>query len=188
MASSETTSANAGSGKDAFSFELISAESGDMASEVPQPVAISSFCNNQNSSSTSPRDPTIRHAGRAHIRGKIRRIWRPRYLELDEKGLIRYYELPSTADVTMPEEADWHHVNMVIKDTLIIHHARIIDVTTLRDLHVGLPRGSYGFLFRGQRLYIDDILPPSKSQEPDTPREYFCAVSTLEEAQTWVSK
>jgi hypothetical protein len=135
----------------------------------------------------SPRDPTIRHAGRVHIRGKIRRCWRPRYLELDEKGLVRYYELPSTADVTMPEEADWQHVNMVIKDTLIIHHARIIDVTTLRDLHVGLPRGSYGFLFRGQRLSLDDLLP-TKIQEPDTPREYFCAVSTLEEAQTWVSK
>ena len=28
------------------------------------------------------RDPTIRHSGRAHIRGKIRRVWRPRYLEL----------------------------------------------------------------------------------------------------------
>ena len=52
----------------------------------------------------------------------------------------------------MPEEEDWQHVNMVIKDTLIIHHARIIDVTTLRDLHVGLPKGSFGFLFRGQRV------------------------------------
>ncbi|MGK3762237.1 MAG: hypothetical protein ACI8RD_014555 [Bacillariaceae sp.] len=28
------------------------------------------------------RDPSIRHSGRAHIRGKIRRVWRPRYLEL----------------------------------------------------------------------------------------------------------
>lgn len=135
----------------------------------------------------SPRDPAIRHAGRVHIRGKIRRIWRPRYLELCDTGLVRYYELPPTADVTMPEEADWQHVNMVIKDTLIIYNARIIDVTTLRDLHVGLPRGSYGFLFRGQRLYtakyVNDLL---SNQEPNPPREYFCAVSTLEEAQTWV--
>jgi hypothetical protein len=30
----------------------------------------------------SHRDPAIRHSGRTHIRGKIRRIWRPRYLEL----------------------------------------------------------------------------------------------------------
>lgn len=135
------------------------------------------------------RDPTIRHAGRAHIRGKIRRIWRPRYLELCDKGLLRYYELPPTADVTMPEEADWQHVNMVMKDSLLIHHARIIDVTTLRDLHVGLPRGSYGFLFRGQRLFSNEtLLLMKKQQEPEAPREYFCAVSTLEEAQTWVSK
>jgi hypothetical protein len=32
--------------------------------------------------SRSNRDPAIRHSGRAHIRGKIRRVWRPRYLEL----------------------------------------------------------------------------------------------------------
>jgi hypothetical protein len=31
------------------------------------------------------RDPSIRHSGRAHIRGKIRRVWRPRYLELVSK-------------------------------------------------------------------------------------------------------
>mmetsp|Transcript_1316 Transcript_1316/g.3339 ORF Transcript_1316/g.3339 Transcript_1316/m.3339 type:complete len:842 (+) Transcript_1316:261-2786(+) len=157
----------------------------------------------------SRRDPAIRHSGRAHIRGKIRRVWRPRYLELCDSGFVRYYELPPLADITMPEEADWQHINMVIKDTLIIHHARIIDVTTLRDLHVGLPRGSYGFLFRGQRVgghlsnnnfevdqntFVDmqhDRVGQSCStnsvvKEMNPPREYFCAVGTLEEAQSWV--
>eukprot|EP00535_Pseudo-nitzschia_heimii_P008340 CAMPEP_0197190034 /NCGR_PEP_ID=MMETSP1423-20130617/20874_1 /TAXON_ID=476441 /ORGANISM="Pseudo-nitzschia heimii, Strain UNC1101" /LENGTH=867 /DNA_ID=CAMNT_0042642313 /DNA_START=103 /DNA_END=2703 /DNA_ORIENTATION=+ len=168
----------------------------------------------------SNRDPMIRHSGRAHIRGKIRRVWRPRYLELCDSGFIRYYELPPLADITMPEEEDWQHVNMVIKDTLIIHYARIIDVTTLRDLHVGLPRGSFGFLFRGQRVGCDlsnsskdflftggssirqvgqnafvdmqrDVMTQSCSTNPvggemNPPREYFCAVSTLEEAQSWV--
>ncbi len=121
----------------------------------------------------------------------------------------------------MPEEEDWQHVNMVIKDTLIIHHARIIDVTTLRDLHVGLPKGSFGFLFRGQRVgyipngranndffftggggmgdvdknaFVDlgqDLVGQSCYATPvggelNPPREYFCAVSTLEEAQSWV--
>ena len=134
-----------------------------------------------------PRDPTIRHAGRAHIRGKIRRIWRPRYLELCESGLVKYYELPPTADVTLPEDSDWDHVNMIPKDTLLIFHARIIDVTTLRDLHVGLPRGSFGFLFKGQRKCQDDeYIFYQSHHEPNLPREYFCAVSTLEEAQTWV--
>jgi Protein ENHANCED DISEASE RESISTANCE 2, C-terminal len=132
----------------------------------------------------SPRDPTIRHAGRAHIRGKIRRVWRPRYLELCDSGLVRYYELPPTADVTLPEDSDWDHVNMIPKDALVIYHARIIDVTTLRDLHVGLPKGSYGFLFRGQRQSPLELLQQGPNVEP--PREYFCAVSTLEEAQTWV--
>jgi hypothetical protein len=170
-----------------FSFELITEENikayeTTAEAQFPSPSLAAVYRRNQ-----SPHDPTIRHAGRAHIRGKIRRIWRPRYLELCDKGLLRYYELPPTADVTMPEEADWQHVNMVIKDTLVIFHARIIDVTTLRDLHVGLPRGSYGFLFRGQRLYIDDLLA-KKPHETEAPREYFCAVSALEEAQTWVSK
>jgi len=119
----------------------------------------------------------------------------------------------------MPFEEDWQHINMVIKDTLIIHHARIIDVTTLRDLHVGLPHGSFGFLFRGQRIgcnmqnmssndffftggigeggqnaFVDlqrDLVGQSCSTNPvggelSPPREYFCAVSTLEEAQSWV--
>lgn len=131
----------------------------------------------------SPRDPTIRHAGRAHIRGKIRRVWRPRYLEVCDSGLVRYYELPPTADVTLPEDSDWDHVNMIPKDTLIIYHARIIDVTTLRDLHVGLPKGSFGVLFKGQRLLHLEL---AQTNEPNPPREYFCAVSTLEEAQTWV--
>jgi hypothetical protein len=171
-----------------FSFELITEEN-VKASETT--LASSQYPSLSTESvyrrSQSPRDPTIRHAGRAHIRGKIRRIWRPRYLELCDKGLLRYYELPPTADVTMPEEADRQHVNMVIKDTLVIFHARIIDVMTLRDLHVGLPRGSYGFLFRGQRLYVHDLLA-KKPQETEAPREYFCAVSALEEAQMWVSK
>ena len=130
-----------------------------------------------------PRDPTIRHSGRCHIRGKIRRIWRPRYLELYDSGLVRYYELPITADVTLPEVSDVDHVNMIPKDTLVIYHARIIDVTTLRDLHVGLPGGSFGFLFRGQRQLTNELMT---NPEPNPPREYFCAVSTLEEAQTWV--
>jgi hypothetical protein len=142
----------------------------------------------ENSNKSSPRhqyirDPTVRHAGRAHIRGKIRRVWRPRYLELLGSGNVRYYELPPTADVTLPEDSDWDHVNMIPKDTLVIFNARIIDVTTLRDLHVGLPGGSFGFLFRGQRQCTQELMV---NPEPNPPREYFCAVSTLEEAQTWV--
>lgn len=115
----------------------------------------SSMANNNNTNSKSKNAdqvPQIRHAGRAHIRGKIRRVWRPRYLELFDRGLVRYYELPHTADVGLAALSDLDHVNMIPKYTLQVHHARILDVTTLRDMHTGLPRGSFGFLFRGQRL------------------------------------
>ena len=192
---------------------------------------------------------TIRYSGRAHIRGKIRRIWRPRYLELCDNGLVRYFELPSPSsssavvanvmlggdfsssvgsgsggdfggggaeghagaadvigddvDIDMEQRTqDLKHFNMILKDTLVVYHARIIDVTTLRDIHVGLPKGCYGFLFRGQRSSffsinnnVVDLLPsPSSSQQNDllynnqtpSPRDYFCAVGSLEEAQAWV--
>jgi hypothetical protein len=183
--------------------------------------------------------PQIRHAGRAHIRGKIRRVWRPRYLELLDQGTVRYYELPATADITSGKNSDGDHVNMISKYTLAIYHARILDVTTLRDIHVGLPRGSFGFLFRGQRLMHTTMesttqtpsntntnaatsplstsaSPPSQTPPPallvpsmsslnvissvsscrqgkeegagvvKEQRDFLCAVSSLEEAQTWV--
>jgi hypothetical protein len=207
--------------------------------------------------------PQIRHAGRAHVRGKIRRVWRHRYLELWDNGLVRYYELPSartnegnfgssstTAESPHPEDAQHPH-RRVQKYTLAIYHARILDVTTLRDIHVGLPRGSFGFLFRGQRLLhletdeedeqedvivdaLDDpsgtttmrtLEPQSQSyhqqqyqhhhslsalallstpsimmptrrhnklsascqgETPKEQRDFLCAVSSLEEAQSWV--
>jgi Protein ENHANCED DISEASE RESISTANCE 2, C-terminal len=120
----------------------------------------------------------IRHAGRAHVRGKIRRIWRPRYLELWDNGLVRYHELPaatmvnnnsnsinsihSWSDIALPSELEHeqnHHHHQaqrahgtLPKYTLQIFHARILDATTFRDMHVGLPRGAFGFVFRGQRL------------------------------------
>ena len=33
-----------------------------------------------------------KHSGAVQVRGMIRRIWRPRYLELDDNGVLRYYE------------------------------------------------------------------------------------------------
>lgn len=142
---------------------------------------------------------TVRHSGRAHIRGKIRRIWRARYLELLDSGFVRYYEImqedhhggggllshPQVSFQKQEEEDDWNHVGMIPKCTLTIHHARIIDVTTLRDLHVGLPMGAFGFLFHGQRHFVFSETachPP----DPVAPRDFLCAVSTLEQAQSWV--
>jgi Protein ENHANCED DISEASE RESISTANCE 2, C-terminal len=156
----------------------------------------------------------IRHEGKAHIRGRIRRVWRPRYLELLADGRLQYYELPAKE----------------LKYTLTVTSARILDVTTIRDLHTGLPRGSFGFLVRGQRSMPHEtttaatvnntsslIFPPDSSSpkhttstsnnndagllldntvspmaafllaETEPPvRDYLCAVTTLEDAQMWV--
>lgn len=148
--------------------------------------------------------PQIRHAGRAHVRGKIRRVWRPRYLELWDNALLRYYELPASADIALQSDKDWDHYNMISKYTLAVFHARILDVTTLRDMHVGLPQASFGFVFRGQRLThfessssyssptgaavalnpmnVQCGMQPKEAPLPEQ-RDFFCAVSSLEEAQ-----
>lgn len=144
------------------------------------------------------RSSTIRHCGRAHVRGKIRRVWRNRYLELGDDGKIRYYELPNNSDCVTKE-------TLVLKYILAIEQARILDVTTLRDIHVGLPRGSFGFTFRGRRLEQHEQRPHLHSLDlgspkslhvaascmvatavDNEPRDFLCAVSTLEEAQAWV--
>jgi len=50
----------------------------------------------QNTQHTSPSNPNQnqQHAygGAVQVRGMIRRIWRPRYLEIDDDGVLRYYE------------------------------------------------------------------------------------------------
>jgi Protein ENHANCED DISEASE RESISTANCE 2, C-terminal len=119
--------------------------------------------------------PLRRFAGPVHVRGKIRRIWRLRYLELCDDGLLRYYdELPADHVVDLDT---FQGNNMILssvggstgmystasvesdssppKYTLHISNARILDATTLRDMHVGLPRGTYGFVFRGERISVD---------------------------------
>lgn len=163
-------------------------------------------------SQTPANNNPIRHRGRALVRGKFRRVWRPRWLEVRANGFLSYYECPdltpsSALDVFVDpatmisetvEEADDQYHSKVPKCTLWIHHARVIDPTTLRDMHVGLPRGSYGFLFHGHRMDEDDgdllqdglqLLSMGQACQPTTdatPRDFLCAVNTLEEAQSWV--
>ena len=154
---------------------------------TPSALTLDDHSDRGTTTASAPESPPqVRHAGRAHIRGKIRRVWRHRYLELFDNGLVRYYEMPADdatatsatgtssapttttiADMASSMASDWDHVEdnnpnhnatdtttaqLNPKYTLAIYHARILDVTTIRDIHVGLPRGSYGFLFRGQRL------------------------------------
>lgn len=151
-------------------------------------------------SPTSP--PQIRHSGHVQVRGRIRRVWRPRHLELLADGHLKYYDQETNA----------------LKYTLQISSARILDGTTLRDLHVGLPRGTFGFLIRGQRVWNEETerLPSYErsskggtghhfhpyastantgalvsesfvlAEAPEPVRDYLCAVDSLEEAQMWV--
>jgi Protein ENHANCED DISEASE RESISTANCE 2, C-terminal len=135
----------------------------------------------------------IRHAGSAHVRGRIRRVWRPRYLELTSDGRLLYYEYcsqqheshhPSHDDqassfavgtTTRGDSTAIHGRTtrngndileqapvLVLKYTLTVTAARILDVTTIRDLHTGLMRGSFGFLIRGQKCENTAVasLPP----------------------------
>jgi hypothetical protein len=94
--------------------------------------------------------PQIRHAGRVHIRGRIRRVWRPRRLELLSDGHLLFYDDSTNSSTSSPSTT-----NNRLKYTLRVTSARILDVMTIRDMHTGLPRGTYGFLIRGQRIATD---------------------------------
>jgi hypothetical protein len=41
------------------------------------------------------------------------------------------------------------------KAVMTILSARLIDVTTLRDIHVGLPKGTHGFVFSGRQIFSE---------------------------------
>lgn len=124
-------------------------------------------------------------------------------MELTSDGLLKFYD-PTTDDDTKS-----------LKYTLSVQSARILDSLSIRDMHTGLPRGTYGFLIRGRRIATDEILhTPSfevlpmitredtnspnfstrlkesfvlaEAPEPQPVRDYLCAVDTLEDAQMWV--
>merc|ERR1711862_227605 len=115
------------------------------------------------SSSSLPASDVVRHAGHVSVRGQIRRVWRPRFLELLDNGLVKYYELASeenastdvdvTKSATFKHQQTRHHLPDP-KVSVWIHSARIIDVMTLRDIHVGLPHGTFGFCFHAERQAV----------------------------------
>ena len=96
------------------------------------------------------------------------------------------------------------------KATMTILSARLIDTTALRDIHVGLPKDKFGFIFCGRQIFSDDDYGFESIQEDsceirddichplsilssnqdyfDTSRDYLCAVETKEEAEKWVTE
>ena len=230
-----------------------------------------------------------RHAGAVQVRGMIRRVWRPRYLEIDKEGVLRYYEAVPTSNTssntkrgdirnelqaftlskdlqslshidepdddhvlvdTPQEDEDWNAIedekvevildpstetnttvfqndsqeqqeqvplhqihNHRPKAIMTILSARIIDTSSLRDVHVGLPQNSFGFVFCGRQVFTeqqenfeqsisslnesheirDDVCHPLSILHVnenyfDTSRDYLCAVSSEQEAIRWVKE
>ena len=112
-------------------------------------------------------------------------------MELCDHGLVRYYELPDSqhnnnnqAEQLHLSSSSFNRSTIIPKCTLQVLQVRIIDVTTLRDMHVGLPRGTFGFCLSGIRQLVmeSDCKPEPSHLE----RDFLCAVGTLEEAQSWV--
>ena len=75
------------------------------------------------------------------------------------------------------------------KSVLIILHARAIDPTSIKDIHVGLPTGKAGFMFSARRKYTSAPVPlddRTAKESRDAARDYFCYVSTAEARDAWI--
>lgn len=84
------------------------------------------------------------------------------------------------------------------KATMLVLHARAIDPTSMKDLHIGLPAGRFGFMFRGRALLspttkgtpalldADAGVVGVQESSRDVARDYFCCVNTAEEGDAWI--
>jgi hypothetical protein len=112
------------------------------------------------------RSMTYHYAGKVHVRGLLRRVWRPRYLALGDDGYLRYHEsIPPLYQEDPPRlspaNATLHNINHTHRPKTILailDGARTIDQHSVVDQHVALPQGVYGFVFRGRpmELYATD--------------------------------
>ena len=109
----------------------------------------------------------------------------------------------SQSDKAMDQNIDHTQTNSYgdrPKSILIILHARAIDPTSMKDIHVGLPTGKAGFMFRARRKYssasvpLDDRTITSRStdgtgvkESRDVARDYFCYVPTAEARDAWIA-
>ena len=56
----------------------------------PTPTPLSASVSTKRTSGRTETEN--KHSGAVQVRGMIRRVWRPRYLEIDQDGVLRYYE------------------------------------------------------------------------------------------------
>ena len=63
-------------------------------------------------------EAAIKHSGRAHIRGKIRRVWRPRYLELVgntfEHNLVAFFGMKEEKGIAFPHLFPCLHLSLAL--------------------------------------------------------------------------
>ena len=135
------------------------------SSEVDRPAT-----NNNNSStgivstnhqkSHPERNENIYHyAGKVHVRGLLRRVWRPRYLALGDDGYLRYHESipPMLQQQAQPDHGRYnmaHHTHRPKNILAILDGARVIHPYSVLDQHVALPEGVYGFVFRARPVEL----------------------------------
>jgi hypothetical protein len=108
------------------------------------------------------REMTYHYGGKVHVRGLLRRVWRPRYLALGDDGYLRYHEsLPPLYQQDLPLLSpananlyNIHHTHRPKTILAILDGARTIDPHSVVDQHVALPQGVYGFVFRGRPVEL----------------------------------
>ena len=125
--------------------------------------------------SISKQNENIYHyAGKVHVRGLLRRVWRPRYLALGDDGYLRYHE--SIPPILQQQQFNHsmhnmvHHTHRPKSIIAILDGARVINPYSVVDQHVALPQGVYGFVFRGRPVELS-IAPSSSSNRRDASRD-----------------
>lgn len=120
---------------------------------------------NDSARNTRKKSEMCVYAGKVHVRGLLRRVWRPRYLALDDNGYLRYHEsippLVEQQDVQRKSKAhssqnsysnmyNVRHTHRPKSILAILDGARTINTNSMVDRHVALPEGVHGFVFRGR--------------------------------------
>lgn len=140
-----------------------------------------SYTNSSHQKKQQPHkhEMTYHYAGKVHVRGLIRRVWRPRYLALGDDGYLRYHEsVPPPVQQQQQQQQypartnnhrimtnnnsssayqhmyNIHHTHRPKQILAILDGARIIDPNSVMDQHVALPEGVYGFVFRGRPVEL----------------------------------
>lgn len=112
-----------------------------------------------NNKQSKQNEKIYHYAGKVHVRGLLRRVWRPRYLALGDDGYLRYHEsippiFQQQTQYTQNMYNMVHHTHRPKSVLAILDGARVINPYSVVDQHVALPQGVYGFVFRGRPVEL----------------------------------